>query len=135
MAQLLETLLTVFLSLLLGGLCVARPTNVERSLQGKVYSKFYPDEAHTHAENELTQLNSTDWEIFPASGLQNQFFNVSERRLREFHICALCTCCTGLRRFCIPTACCYTITCGSPKKPFGFCSFTPVACNCLSCHL
>ncbi|MCO5593403.1 hypothetical protein L7F22_047416 [Adiantum nelumboides] len=79
--------------------------------------------------------NETDWEIFPESDLGSRFFNNTRRTLGSFQVCALCTCCGGRRRFCIPTACCYTITCGSPNRPFGLCSFRPMSCNCLSCRL
>ncbi|KAH7405488.1 hypothetical protein KP509_15G072400 [Ceratopteris richardii] len=79
--------------------------------------------------------NETDWEIIPHPNLQNHSFNITRRALGSFRICALCTCCGGRHRFCIPSACCYTITCGSPNRPFGLCSFTPVSCNCFGCHL
>ncbi|KAH7428284.1 hypothetical protein KP509_10G084600 [Ceratopteris richardii] len=85
----------------------------------------------------LTHLlsNETKWEIIPHPDLQKYYFNSSRRSLGSFQICALCTCCGGGHRFCIPTACCYTITCGSPNRPFGLCSFSPMSCNCLSCQL
>ncbi|RWW05084.1 hypothetical protein GW17_00031663 [Ensete ventricosum] len=57
------------------------------------------------------------------------------RRLGNFQICALCTCCGGPRRLCLPSPCCYTINCNIPNRPFGFCSFTPRTCNCFGCHL
>ncbi|MCO5572997.1 hypothetical protein L7F22_026759 [Adiantum nelumboides] len=86
--------------------------------------------------DELGLLNNiTDLEIIPHPGLADQFFNASRRKLGSFRVCALCTCCGGQRRFCIPTACCYAITCGSPNRPFGFCSFKPMSCNCFGCRL
>ncbi|CAL9068643.1 uncharacterized protein LOC135583015 [Musa acuminata AAA Group] len=57
------------------------------------------------------------------------------RRLGNFQICALCTCCGGPRGLCLPSPCCYTINCNIPNRPFGFCSFTPRTCNCFGCHL
>ncbi|XP_074565638.1 uncharacterized protein LOC141822111 [Curcuma longa] len=57
------------------------------------------------------------------------------RRLSNFRICALCTCCGGPRGLCLPSPCCYTINCNIPNRPFGFCAFTPKSCNCFGCHL
>ncbi|CAL1385312.1 unnamed protein product [Linum trigynum] len=59
------------------------------------------------------------------------------RRLNSFQMCALCTCCSrgGSRHYCLLSPCCYAINCNIPNKPFGFCSFTPRACNCFGCHL
>ncbi|XP_052170442.1 uncharacterized protein LOC127786812 [Diospyros lotus] len=64
-------------------------------------------------------------------------FNESRRRLGSFQICALCTCCGGGggKGYCLPSPCCYAINCNIPNRPFGFCSFTPKACNCFGCHL
>ncbi|KAJ8646172.1 hypothetical protein MRB53_007920 [Persea americana] len=61
--------------------------------------------------------------------------NETRRRLGRFKICALCTCCGGPRRICVPSPCCYAINCNIPNRPFGFCSFTPKTCNCFGCHL
>eukprot|EP00250_Pteridium_aquilinum_P011704 c20253_g1_i1 orf=190-594(-) len=102
----------------------------ELSSQGMVVSNSSNNQGHYDLLN-----NATDWEIFPHSGLESRFFNSSRRTLGSFQVCALCTCCGEQRRFCIPTACCYSITCGSPNRPFGLCSFTPMSCSCLSCRL
>ncbi|MCL7041007.1 hypothetical protein MKW94_018300 [Papaver nudicaule] len=59
----------------------------------------------------------------------------SRRKLNSFRICALCTCCGGPKRVCLPSPCCYAINCNIPNRPFGFCAFTPKTCNCLGCHL
>lgn len=63
--------------------------------------------------------------------------NDTRRKLGSFQICALCTCCgSGARGgYCLPTPCCYAISCNIPNRPFGFCSFLPKTCNCFGCHL
>ncbi|PKI55478.1 uncharacterized protein LOC116193118 [Punica granatum] len=61
--------------------------------------------------------------------------NETRRKLGSFQICALCTCCGGANRVCLPSPCCYAINCNIPNRPFGFCSFTPKTCNCFGCHL
>ncbi|CAI0376256.1 unnamed protein product [Linum tenue] len=65
--------------------------------------------------------------------------NDQRRRLNSFQMCALCTCCGGgsggSKHYCLLSPCCYAINCNIPNKPFGFCSFTPRACNCFGCHV
>jgi hypothetical protein len=61
--------------------------------------------------------------------------NESRRRLGSFQICALCTCCGGAKGLCLPSPCCYAINCNIPRRPFGFCCFTPKTCYCFGCHL
>ncbi|KAL3523329.1 hypothetical protein ACH5RR_016163 [Cinchona calisaya] len=61
--------------------------------------------------------------------------NESRRKLGSFQICALCTCCGAGGGYCLPTPCCYAISCNIPNRPFGFCSFLPKTCNCFGCHL
>ncbi|XP_059665579.1 uncharacterized protein LOC132311597 [Cornus florida] len=61
--------------------------------------------------------------------------NETRRRLGNFQVCALCTCCGGAKGYCLPSPCCYAITCNIPNRPFGFCSFTPKTCNCFGCHI
>ncbi|XP_047328650.1 uncharacterized protein LOC124932088 isoform X2 [Impatiens glandulifera] len=60
--------------------------------------------------------------------------NENRRRLGSFQICSACTCC-GAKGYCLLSPCCYAINCNLPNRPFGFCSFTPKACNCFGCHL
>ncbi|XP_073116944.1 uncharacterized protein [Elaeis guineensis] len=67
-------------------------------------------------------------------GLGSLVLNETRRRLGSFQICALCTCCGGPKGLCLPSPCCYAINCNIPNRPFGFCSFTPKACNCFGCH-
>ncbi|KAK9099965.1 hypothetical protein Scep_023395 [Stephania cephalantha] len=45
--------------------------------------------------------------------------------------CAQCNCCSGST--CKQMDCCYQIKCNLPGKPFGYCAFLPIACNCNSC--
>ncbi|CDP04216.1 unnamed protein product [Coffea canephora] len=61
--------------------------------------------------------------------------NESRRKLGSFQICALCTCCGARGGYCLPTPCCYAISCNIPNRPFGFCSFLPKTCNCFGCHI
>ncbi|XP_044498703.1 uncharacterized protein LOC123220521 [Mangifera indica] len=61
--------------------------------------------------------------------------NETRRKLNSFQICALCTCCGGAKGLCLASPCCYAINCNIPNRPFGFCSFTPKACNCFGCHI
>ncbi|KAL6581669.1 hypothetical protein OROMI_007592 [Orobanche minor] len=63
--------------------------------------------------------------------------NESRRRLSSFEVCSLCVCCAGNgdTKSCLTSPCCYAINCNIPNRPFGFCSFTPKACNCLQCHI
>ncbi|XP_072998544.1 uncharacterized protein [Typha latifolia] len=58
-------------------------------------------------------------------------FNETRRKLGSFRICAPCTCCGGPKGLCLLSPCCYAINCNIPNRPFGFCSFTPKACDCL----
>ncbi|KAI5648945.1 hypothetical protein M9H77_34950 [Catharanthus roseus] len=53
--------------------------------------------------------------------------NDTRRKLGGFQICALCTCCGNGAKggYCLPTPCCYAISCNIPNRPFGFCSFLP----------
>ncbi|KAL3520539.1 hypothetical protein ACH5RR_018688 [Cinchona calisaya] len=60
--------------------------------------------------------------------------NESRRKLGSFQICALCTCCVARGGYCLPTPCCYAISCNIPNRPFGVCSFLPKTCNCFGCH-
>ncbi|GLJ37073.1 hypothetical protein SUGI_0751210 [Cryptomeria japonica] len=57
------------------------------------------------------------------------------RKLAPFQLCSGCTCCAGEsnNRVCTTSACCYSITCGLPDKPYGVCAFTPKACTCTNC--
>ncbi|GER28256.1 3-ketoacyl-CoA thiolase [Striga asiatica] len=61
----------------------------------------------------------------------------SRRKLSSFAVCSTCMCCGsgGGRNYCMLTACCYTINCNIPNRPFGLCSFTPKTCNCFQCHI
>ncbi|KAL6516900.1 hypothetical protein OROHE_018188 [Orobanche hederae] len=61
--------------------------------------------------------------------------NESRRKLGSFQICGLCTCCGGGGGggHCLTSPCCYAINCHIPNRPYGFCSFTPKACNCFGC--
>ncbi|PIA29835.1 hypothetical protein AQUCO_05800126v1 [Aquilegia coerulea] len=67
--------------------------------------------------------------------MESVILNDTRRRLRNFQICALCTCCGGAKGVCIASPCCYAINCNIPNRPFGWCSFTPRKCNCFGCHL
>eukprot|EP00252_Welwitschia_mirabilis_P017754 TRINITY_DN3937_c0_g1_i1.p1 TRINITY_DN3937_c0_g1~~TRINITY_DN3937_c0_g1_i1.p1 ORF type:complete len:135 (+),score=24.79 TRINITY_DN3937_c0_g1_i1:311-715(+) len=67
-------------------------------------------------------------------------FEGPRRKLTPFEVCSGCTCCAGKKggggqqqEVCSRWACCYSITCGLPDKPFGVCAFTPKSCNCTSC--
>ncbi|CAK9168406.1 unnamed protein product [Ilex paraguariensis] len=73
--------------------------------------------------------------VEPGKAEMVAILNDSRRRLGSFQICALCTCCGGPNRYCLPSPCCYAINCNIPNRPFGFCSFTPKTCNCFGCHL
>ncbi|KAK8924003.1 hypothetical protein KSP39_PZI019256 [Platanthera zijinensis] len=73
--------------------------------------------------------------VAPEPVLQFVFLNETRRHLNSFQICALCTCCGGPKRLCLPSPCCYAISCNIPNRPFGFCSFLPKTCNCFGCHL
>jgi len=60
----------------------------------------------------------------------------NRRKLAPFQLCSGCTCCAATennKNVCTMSACCYSITCGLPDKPYGVCAFTPKACNCTSC--
>ncbi|KAH9294092.1 hypothetical protein KI387_040702, partial [Taxus chinensis] len=61
--------------------------------------------------------------------------NNRRRKLAPFQLCSGCTCCASVRNesVCTTSACCYSITCGLPDKPYGVCAFTPKACNCTNC--
>ncbi|CAN0859518.1 hypothetical protein LINGRAHAP2_LOCUS7679 [Linum grandiflorum] len=97
--------------------------------------------------SEATTTTSNDVQL--ANGYQTMepvkmvemrlMLNDSRRRLNSFQMCALCTCCGGgggaSKRYCLPSPCCYAINCNIPNRPFGYCSFTPKACNCFGCHL
>lgn len=61
--------------------------------------------------------------------------NETRRKLGSFQICALCTCCGAKGGYCVPTPCCYAISCNIPNRPFGYCSFLPKTCNCFGCHI
>ncbi|XP_057822219.1 uncharacterized protein LOC131034665 isoform X2 [Cryptomeria japonica] len=79
--------------------------------------------------------NQTEWTMHSdLSQVAPQFFNETRRKLGSFQICAPCTCCGGPKHLCLPSPCCYAINCNIPNRPFGFCSFTPKACNCFGCH-
>ncbi|XP_004492831.1 uncharacterized protein [Cicer arietinum] len=73
--------------------------------------------------------------VMEAGKMEMMMMNDSRRKLGSFKICALCTCCGGAKGVCLPSPCCYAINCNIPNRPFGFCSFTPKACNCFGCHL
>lgn len=73
--------------------------------------------------------------IEPGKTMEMMMMNDSRRRLGSFQICAPCTCCGGVKNYCVPSPCCYAINCNIPNRPFGFCSFTPKSCNCFGCHL
>ncbi|KAL0906609.1 uncharacterized protein LOC110105627 [Dendrobium catenatum] len=73
--------------------------------------------------------------VAPVPGIQQLMLNETRRQLSSFQICALCTCCGGPKGLCLPSPCCYAISCNIPNRPFGFCSFLPRTCNCFGCHL
>ncbi|GLJ12085.1 hypothetical protein SUGI_0183880 [Cryptomeria japonica] len=88
---------------------------------------------------ELMDVN-VEGELFEPAEKQVQMMmlvNETERRrnLGSFQLCSVCTCCGGSKKKCVSSPCCYKIVCNIPNKPFGLCSFTPKACNCLGCHL
>ncbi|KAJ3678300.1 hypothetical protein LUZ60_002103 [Juncus effusus] len=61
--------------------------------------------------------------------------NQTRRKLGSFQLCAPCTCCGGSKGLCLLSPCCYAINCNIPNRPFGFCSFSPKACDCTSCSV
>ncbi|KAI0492662.1 hypothetical protein KFK09_026938 [Dendrobium nobile] len=63
--------------------------------------------------------------VAPVPGIQQLMLNETRRQLSSFQICALCTCCGGPKGLCLPSPCCYAISCNIPNRPFGFCSFLP----------
>ncbi|KAI5079430.1 hypothetical protein GOP47_0004909 [Adiantum capillus-veneris] len=50
-----------------------------------------------------------------------------------FGVCSLCKCCDSTQTVCSLVGCCFSIVCNAPNEPFGLCSLSPSACNCLSC--
>ncbi|KAM7267560.1 hypothetical protein ACFE04_009726 [Oxalis oulophora] len=49
-----------------------------------------------------------------------------------FQKCTSCRCCDGGNCKVVPN-CCHELRCNPPGKPYGTCSFTPIACNCNGC--
>ncbi|CAN6462582.1 unnamed protein product [Victoria cruziana] len=89
-----------------------------------------------HGSCSLVHQNASSAEFVPVGEAEiRPVFNESRRRLGNFQVCALCTCCSGGRHLCVITPCCYAIACNIPNRPFGLCSFVPRTCNCLGCHL
>ncbi|KAL5204929.1 hypothetical protein ABZP36_009800 [Zizania latifolia] len=56
---------------------------------------------------------------------------VSTAAYEPFQLCMGCRCCSPSNSSsCVDTRCCYGINCNIPGKPFGFCAFTPLTCDC-----
>ncbi|KAK4755467.1 hypothetical protein SAY87_009224 [Trapa incisa] len=57
------------------------------------------------------------------------------RQLAPFQLCLPCKCCSAASPapICASMPCCFEIDCQIPNKPFGFCAFVPMTCNCTSC--
>ncbi|XP_060215637.1 uncharacterized protein LOC132642454 [Lycium barbarum] len=85
----------------------------------------------------VSHEKGSEWEMVPVieEKMMVMLNKTLRRKLGSFKICALCTCCGGAKRYCLPSPCCYAINCNIPHRPFGFCSFTPKTCNCFGCHL
>lgn len=65
--------------------------------------------------------------------MMNESSLIMRRKLNRYQVCSLCTCCG--RGYCLASPCCYAINCNIPNRPYGYCSFTPKACNCFGCHI
>lgn len=92
-----------------------KETSLDKVGNKELEAQFYP-------------IPETRYEI-----LRSDEYN--RRKLAPFQLCSGCTCCasTDSKDVCTTSACCYSITCGLPDKPYGVCAFTPKACNCTSC--
>lgn len=92
-------------------------------------------------ETSLDELGSMkpDVQFYPIPETRYETVTSNEynrRKLAPFQLCSGCTCCAATennKNVCTMSACCYSITCGLPDKPYGVCAFTPKACNCTSC--
>ncbi|KAK9125848.1 hypothetical protein Scep_014694 [Stephania cephalantha] len=77
--------------------------------------------------------------LLPVQETKYMMFDTEEgegqrRRLVPFELCLQCKCCTpGGNVSCVDMACCFSIDCDLPDKPFGVCSFVPNTCNCTTC--
>ncbi|XP_077228873.1 ubiquitin carboxyl-terminal hydrolase [Tasmannia lanceolata] len=80
-------------------------------------------------------FNGSEMKPLVEPGVGTMVLNETRRRLGSFQICAVCTCCGGPKRLCLPSPCCYAINCNIPNRPFGVCSLIPKTCNCFGCHL
>ncbi|KAI3945479.1 hypothetical protein MKW92_027193 [Papaver armeniacum] len=99
---------------------------------------FTLNQAHGLEEQNSTMMIVPVIDNHQTRMMMSSWMKMSEyrrRNLRSFRICAICTCCGGLKGLCLPSPCCYSINCNIPNRPFGFCSFSPKSCNCFGCHL
>ncbi|KAK9153383.1 hypothetical protein Sjap_000863 [Stephania japonica] len=93
--------------------------------------------AGLHSNRSASSISSV---LLPVQETKYMMFNMKEskgqrRRLVPFELCLRCKCCApgGDASSCVDMACCYSIDCDLPDKPFGVCSFVPNTCNCTTC--
>lgn len=135
--------LSLFVFLLM---CLCAPLDVSSwftaALQGSqemrmVDLQFLGDANETSLDE--VRNKELDAQYYPIPETRYEIMRSDEynrRKLAPFQLCSGCTCCASSennKNVCTTSACCYSITCGLPDKPYGVCAFTPKACNCTSC--
>eukprot|EP01018_Ginkgo_biloba_P004670 Gb_40258 [translate_table: standard] len=114
-------------------------TAVQGSQETHMVELRYGNGSTEEANSDQGQYGTKkDVEFIPVPQIQYRTWEGHGRRkLAPFQLCSGCTCCASdnNKNVCTTSACCYSITCGLPDKPYGVCAFTPKACNCTSCGI